>query len=110
MSESISVMSTYYFNCTDGRDLVLDREGIEDSGETNLLWLASQAAARLMSQLPEFDGWSEWVVTIYDERGHQVETVPFMHGAEWADVEVAQDAWPDSNSPPRWRTGRTPSH
>jgi hypothetical protein len=109
-SESVSVMPKLHFHCTDGRDLVLDREGVEVVAETNLLWLASRAAARLMSELPEYDGWSEWVVAVHDERGCLLETVPFVHGAEWGDAEVTQDAWPDSNSPPRWQTGRTPSH
>jgi|SRR3954447_13069649 hypothetical protein len=110
MSERVGVMSKYHFHCTDGRDFVLDGEGVEIVAEGDLLWLASRAAARLISELPDFDGWSEWVVAIYDEHGHQLDTVPFVHGAEWADAEIAQDAWPDSNSQARWRAGRTPSH
>jgi hypothetical protein len=103
-------MPKLHFHCTDGRDLVLDREGVEEVAEASLLWLASRAAARLMSKLPDYDGWSEWVVAVHDDHGRQFETVPFFHGAEWADAGVTQDAWPDSNSQSRWRTGRTPSH
>jgi hypothetical protein len=50
MSERVSVMSKYHFHCTDGRDFVLDREGVEIVAEGDLLWLASRAAARLISE------------------------------------------------------------
>jgi hypothetical protein len=103
-------MPKYHFHCTDGCDLVLDRKGLEVVAETDLLWLASRAATRLMRELPEYDGWSEWVVAVHDERGRLLETVPFVQGAEWADAEVTQDAWLDSNSPITCRTGRTPFH
>jgi hypothetical protein len=110
MSESVGAMSKHHFHCTDGRDFVLDREGTEEVVETNLLWLASQTAARLMSELPDFDGWSEWVVAIYDEQGRQVETVPFVHVSDWANAEMAKDAWLDSISSSQQRSGRTPFH
>lgn len=61
-------MLKYYFHCSDGYDLVVDREGRE-LGESDLLWIALDAAARLMSELQTYDGWADWVVAIHDERG-----------------------------------------
>ena len=40
-------MLKYYFHCSDGYDLIVDREGRE-LRESDLLWTALDAAARLM--------------------------------------------------------------
>ena len=52
-------LKRFYFHCSDGLDLVLDREGIEADG-SEVLWRALKAADRLMSALPTYDGWSAW--------------------------------------------------
>jgi len=55
-------LKRFYFHCSDGLDLVLDREGIEADG-SEVLWWALKAADRLMSALPTYDGWSAWTVS-----------------------------------------------
>jgi hypothetical protein len=50
-----SEMKRFYFHCSDGLDLVLDREGIEADG-SEVLWWALKAADRLISALPTYDG------------------------------------------------------
>ena len=72
----------YYFHCSDGADLIVDRQGLE-STKPELLWTALRTAAGLMSELPSYDGWSDWVVAIHDERGSLVETVPFPANEEY---------------------------
>jgi len=41
-------LKRFYFHCSDGLDLVLDREGIEADG-SEVLWWALKAADRLMT-------------------------------------------------------------
>ena len=70
-------MPRYYLHCTDGVDFVLDRVGHEIDAESELMWFAYRAADRLMGELPEYDGWSSWMVVVQSDDGRQVETVPF---------------------------------
>ena len=67
-------LSRLYCHCSDGIDLVLDREGIESS---DVLLSALRTAARLIRALPSYDDWSAWTVCVHDERGSLVETLPF---------------------------------
>ena len=69
-------MSRFYFHCSDGVDLVLDREGIEIEA-SDVLLSALRAAERLIRALPSYDDWSAWTVSVHDERGSLVETLPF---------------------------------
>jgi hypothetical protein len=69
-------VSKFYFHCSDGVDLVLDRKGIEIEG-SDVLWWALRAAARLINALPRYDDWSSWTVSVHNERGSLVETVAF---------------------------------
>src|SRR5215213_11137184 len=69
-------MPRFYFHCSDGVDLVLDREGVE-SEASDVLWLGMRAAERLITALPSYDDWPAWVVSVHDERGSLVETLPF---------------------------------
>ena len=89
-------MPRFYFHFSDGFDLVADREGIELQG-SDVLWWALRAAAHLMNALPSYDGWSAWTVSVHDERGSLVETVPFP-----ADV-VCRDAFCPEERFEKWR-------
>jgi uncharacterized protein DUF6894 len=60
-------MSRFYFHCSDGVDLVLDREGIEIEA-SDVLLSALRAAERLIRALPSYDDWSAWTVSVHDER------------------------------------------
>lgn len=80
-------MPRYYLHCTDGVDFVLDRVGHEIDAESDLMWVAFRAADRLMGELPEYDGWSRWLVSIHNEAGCLVETVPFPAPADAAMAE-----------------------
>jgi hypothetical protein len=75
-------MPRYYLHCTDGVDFVLDRVGHEIDVESDLMWFAYRAASRLMGELPDYDGWSSWLVAIHNESGCLVETVPFPGDAD----------------------------
>lgn len=69
-------MALHYFHCTDGVDLVLDRQGREASGLRDVHGRARAVAADIMQAVPSYDEWETWAVHVYDERG-QVAIVPF---------------------------------
>jgi len=69
-------MAIHYFHCTDGRDVVFDRHGV-DVEVDDLEWAASSYARQLMAKAPDYDGWDSWIICIHDEGGTWVETVPF---------------------------------
>ena len=56
-------MSRYFFHCSDGVDLVLDREGVEIEA-SDVLWSGMRAAERLIRALPSYDDWSAWTVSV----------------------------------------------
>jgi hypothetical protein len=68
--------SRVFFHCTDGCDFLIDREGVEADG-LDILWCAIREAERLMRSLPEYEEWANWLVAVHDERGCQIDTVPF---------------------------------
>jgi hypothetical protein len=72
-----TAMARYYLHCTDGVDFVLDRVGHEIDAESDLMWFASRTADRLMGELPDYDDWTSWLVVVQDERGSQIEVLPF---------------------------------
>ena len=78
-------MSRFYFHCSDGVDLVLDREGIEIEA-SDVLLSALRAAERLIRALPSYDDWSAWTVSVHDERGSLVETLPFPANTDRRDA------------------------
>src|SRR3954463_1245233 len=78
-------MPRFYFHCSDGVDLVLDREGVE-SEASDVLWLGMRAAERLISALPSYDDWPAWTVSVHDERGSLVETLPFPENTDRRDA------------------------
>ena len=99
-------MPRFYFHCSDGVDLVLDREGV-------VLWLGMRAAERLITALPSYDDWPAWTVSVHDERGSLVETLPFPANTDRRDAlhfEEGIARWtPHSVSNPH-QTGSTLYH
>ena len=83
-------MPRYFLHCTDGVDFVLDKVGHEIDAESELMWLAYRAADRLMAELPDYDGWANWLVAVHNESGCLVETVPFPGDADTT-LPAAQD-------------------
>lgn len=71
-------VSVHYFHCTDGADLIVDREGRDDGGE--FIGRAREVAGEIMRAVPAFHEWSEWAVHVYDARG-EVAIVPFGEAA-----------------------------
>lgn len=69
-------MALHYFHCTDGVDLVLDRQGREARGREDLKARARAVAEEIMRAVPSYDAWERWDVHVYDSRG-QVAIVPF---------------------------------
>ena len=68
-----------YFPCPAGRELVLDTGGRRISrrrGEP----VAAQVAGRLMREASSSARWSEWLVTVQDQKGSLVTVVPFPAG------------------------------
>jgi hypothetical protein len=105
-------VSKFYFHCGDGVDLVLDREGIEIAA-SDVLWWALRAAVRLMSALPSYDDWSAWTVSVHNERGSLIESVPFPASMDRRDAlrfEEGIERWaPHSPAHPH-QTGSTRYH
>jgi hypothetical protein len=66
-------------------DLVLDREGVEIEA-SDVLWSGMRAAERLIRALPSYDDWSAWTVSVHDERGSLVETLPFPTNTDRRDA------------------------
>jgi hypothetical protein len=105
-------LKRFYFHCSDGLDLVLDREGIEADG-SEVLWWALKAADRLMSALLTYDGWSAWTVAVHDQRGCLVDTVPFPKNVDASDAlcpEERIDLWPQRSPPTLHPTVSTRYH
>lgn len=97
-----TAMARYYLHCTDGVDFVLDRVGLAIDAESELMWFAYRAAARLMSELPDYDGWADWLVAVHNEAGSLVEIVPFPAHADtaMADADAVGIMQPCPSSPP----------
>jgi hypothetical protein len=74
-------MAVHYFHCTDGVDLVLDRTGQDIRTKREIHRRACAAAGRLMSAVPPGLDWSNWIVSVHDWHGSQIETVPFPEAA-----------------------------
>ena len=74
-------MTIHYFHCTDGVDLIVDREGRDISGPRELACSAKAAAEVVMQAVPSYEEWEAWAVYVYNERG-QVAIVPFLPGLE----------------------------
>jgi hypothetical protein len=70
-------MAAHYYHCTDGIDLVLDRTGHRTRSSGELHSRACRVAEDLMNAIPPDIDWSRWIVSVHDEQGTLVDTVPF---------------------------------
>jgi len=70
-------MARFYFHLTDGKQTLDDADGLELAGEA-----AAREEARLfardlaMGKLMSNRNWSGWTVTIADEQGRPLDSVP----------------------------------
>jgi hypothetical protein len=70
----------YFLNLTDGQQVVEDPEGLELAGEAAAREEASVLARDLIQHQ---DGdWSGWTITITDESGRQIDSVPVVEGGD----------------------------
>jgi hypothetical protein len=69
-------MAIHYFHCTDGFDLILDREGRETGAVQDTISAAREVAGEIMRAVPSYREWDNWAVHIYDDAG-PLEVVPF---------------------------------
>jgi len=69
-------MAIHYFHCTDGFDLILDRNGRETRAVQDAIAEAHEVAGEIMRAVPSYGEWDNWAVHIYDEAG-PLEVVPF---------------------------------
>lgn len=73
-------MQAYYFHCTDGYDLILDRSGRRVRSRRSAELVAYTIAGRVMRTAPGGTDWSRWLVTVQDQSGSMVTVVPFPAG------------------------------
>jgi hypothetical protein len=105
-------LSRFYFHCSDGVDLVLDREGVEIEA-SDVLLSALRVAARLVSALPSYDDWPAWTVSVHDELGSLVETLPFPANTDRRDAlhyEEGIERWVSHSPPHPHQTGSRRYH
>jgi hypothetical protein len=70
-------MPTYYYHCTDGWDLLIDRSGSPAQNRSQIRRAAQACARRVMRTLPSFGQWAGWIVSVHDEEGRLVDTIEF---------------------------------
>jgi hypothetical protein len=70
-------MPRYYFHLTDGERELDDPEGLELPGAAAAREEAALVAGDLTERLKPRD-WTGWVVSIRDEGGNQVDSVPVI--------------------------------
>jgi hypothetical protein len=70
-------MPRYYFHLTDGNSVLDDPDGLELPGAAAAREEAVIVAGELKGRLRPRD-WTGWVVSIRDEQGNQVDSVPVM--------------------------------
>lgn len=90
-------MSVHYFHCTDGADLIVDRDGRDADGD-ELIGRAREVAGEIMRAVPAFTEWGAWAVHVYDAGG-EVAIVPF------ADASVERDSL--GQNAQSWKAGST---
>jgi hypothetical protein len=72
-----SVMSAYYFHCTDGISFFADQQGRSIPREDDIFLAAMRTAEQVMQRLPSMSDWSGWLVSVYDDLGQMVEVFDF---------------------------------
>jgi hypothetical protein len=68
----------YFFHLTDGHSVLEDPDGLELPGEAAARAEAVLVANDLKERLRPRD-WSGWMVSIRDEQGNQVDSVPVIN-------------------------------
>ena len=78
-------MPKHFFHCTDGRRLVLDRNGeaLRAGSKGLQLAFARCAAHAVRDRWPAREDWSAWRVHVVDEAGFEVAVVPFAGPPEF---------------------------
>jgi hypothetical protein len=72
-----SAPTRYYFNLTDGDDMIRDEEGIEASSIRAAVVSAIEAVEELRAQAPaSSDEWRGWRLEIVDALGRAVQVLP----------------------------------
>jgi hypothetical protein len=72
-----SVPARYYFNLTDGDDMIRDEEGIEASSIQSAVVSAMEAVEELRAQAPaSSDEWLGWRLEIVDASGRALQVLP----------------------------------
>ncbi|MPR12038.1 DUF6894 family protein [Microvirga tunisiensis] len=72
-----SVPARYYFNLTDGDDMIRDEEGIEASSIQSAVVSAMEAVEELRAQAPaSSDEWLGWRLEIVDTSGRALQVLP----------------------------------
>jgi hypothetical protein len=71
-------MPRYFFHLTDGNSVLDDPDGLELPGEAAAREEAVLVAKDLNERLRPRD-WTGWVVSIRDEQGNQVDSVPVIN-------------------------------
>jgi hypothetical protein len=73
----VSAPARYYFNLTDGDNMIRDEEGIEASSLQAAVVSAMEAVEELRVQDPSnSDEWQGWRLEIVDASGQAVQTIP----------------------------------
>ena len=67
----------YYFHCTDGSGLILDRRGRQTRSDGDIRRRAEAVARRVMTEVIVPSSWSGWRVGVHEENGSQAEVGPF---------------------------------
>ena len=70
-------MLRYFFHCTDGADLILDRHGRTLASDDHALGHGLFVAEKIMRELSDYEEWSSWTVCVYDIDQRMIGTVPF---------------------------------
>jgi hypothetical protein len=67
----------YFYHMTNGKSLIVDRDGKRSSSKLQAKVEAICHAERMMQQSPPGIDWSGWQVSIHDKNGHAVANLPF---------------------------------
>ncbi len=73
-------MAVHFFHCTNGTEIILDREGQRARSKRQVERIAYAAAGQVMRQAPGAGDWSDWLVSVQDRKGSMVTVVPFPAG------------------------------
>ncbi len=73
-------MPVHFFHCTNGTEIILDRQGRRARSKRQVEPLALQVAGELMQRGPPRIDWADWLVSVQDRKGSMVAVVPFPAG------------------------------